>query len=333
MSVPIGEWQWNKNTQRLTMSLVPPALGRLLSGDWALEDLNNVLDGLSRQRLRSGLNTPNGDVALELATADGSIVHLAGGSVDEYWSRGVILSVGEDINTSEPGVVELLPVFQPILCLRSRRVEGFEALARWEGNEGRGAPVGDTQGLASSMLIHAAESLVGFRAVARNPNLFVQVNITSLDLEDDQLVGLISALRSGHNLTPGSIRLELTEQDALRDTQQTLNRLNDLKAAGAGIVLDDFGSGHSSFQWLADLPADALKVDASLIKQIDNPRVETILEALTLMARRLGMTSTAEGVEDEAIMPHLRTLGFDHAQGFALGRPMSVNKAEAFLRS
>lgn len=331
MSVPIGEWQWNKSTQRLSMSLVPPPLERLLSGDWALEDLSNVLDGLSRQRLRRGLETPNGDVALELVTAEGSIVHLAGGAVDDYWSRGVILSVGERTGAQEDSVVELLPVFQPIVCLRSHRVEGFEALARWEGHEGAHNPVGDTQGLASSMLINAAESLVAFRKVARNQNLFVQVNITSLDLENGELIDLISALRSGHKLTPGSIRLELTEQDALRDTQQTLNRLHDLKAAGAGIVLDDFGSGHSSFQWLADLPADALKVDASLIQQIDNPRVETILEALTLMARRLGMTSTAEGVEDQAIMPLLRTLGFDHAQGFALGRPMSVSKVETFL--
>ena len=333
MSVPIGEWQWNRSTQRLTMSLVPPALNRILSGDWALDDLNHVLDGLSRQRLRTGLQTINGDVALELVTADGSVVHLAGGAVDQYWSRGVILSVGEQASQEDSDPVDLLSVFQPIVCLRSRRIEGFEALARWEGQEGLRAPVGDTQGLASSMLINAAESLKGFREVARNPNLFVQVNITSLDLEDGQLVDLISALQSGHDLQPGSIRLELTEQDALRDTQQTLNRLHDLKAAGAGIVLDDFGSGHSSFQWLADLPADALKVDASLIQQIDNPRVETILEALTLMARRLGMTSTAEGVEDEKVMPHLRTLGFDHAQGFALGRPMSVSKAEAFLRA
>lgn len=333
MSVPIGEWQWNKSTQRLTLSLVPPSLGRLLSGDWALEDLNNVLDGLSRQRLRSGLDTANGDVALELVTAEGSVVHLAGGAVDDYWSRGVILSVGESTVAADDAPVELLPVFQPIICLRSRRVEGFEALARWEGQTGGQNPVGDTQGLASSMLISAAESLVNFRRAARNPDLFVQVNITSLDLEDGQLVDLISALQSGHKLQPGSIRLELTEQDALRDTQQTLNRLHDLKAAGAGIVLDDFGSGHSSFQWLADLPADGLKVDASLIQQINNPRVETILEALTLMARRLGMTSTAEGVEDEAIMSTLRTLGFDHAQGFALGRPMSVNSAEEFLRA
>lgn len=331
MSVPIGEWQWNKSTQRLTMSLVPPSLERLLSGDWALDDLSNVLDGLSRQRLRNGLETSDGDVALELVTADGSVVHLAGGAVDDYWSRGVILSVGETAGEPEDSVVELLPVFQPIVCLRSQRVEGFEALARWEGEQGAQRAVGDTQGLACSMLIHAAESLVGFRRVARNPNLFVQVNITSLDLEGDELIDLITALQSGHKLAPGSIRLELTEQDALRDTQQTLNRLHDLKAAGAGIVLDDFGSGHSSFQWLADLPADALKVDASLIQQLNNPRVETILEALTLMARRLGMSSTAEGVEDTAIMPLLRTLGFDHAQGFALGRPMSVSKAEAFL--
>ena len=109
--------------------------------------------------------------------------------------------------------------------------------------------------------------------------------------------------------------------------------MHELRDAGAGIVLDDFGSGHSSFQWLADLPADALKVDASLVQQIDNPRVETILEALTLMARRLGMTSTAEGVEDLAMLTRLRTLGFDHAQGFALGRPQPAEDAEALLNA
>lgn len=333
MSAPIGEWQWNRSTQRLTLSLEAPEVSRLLSGEWALDDLSNVLDGLSRQRLRNGLETPNGQVALELVTAEGQIVHLAGGTVDEAWSRGVILPVGELESDDIDDRVELLPVFQPILCLRSRRVEGFEALARWEGEEGLQSPVGDRKGLATSMLIHAAEALNRFRRVTSVDSLFIQVNITSHDLADDQLVDLISALQSGHDLAHGSIRLELTEQDALRDTGQTLNRLHDLRAAGAGIVLDDFGSGHSSFQWLADLPADALKVDASLIAQIDNPRVETILEALTLMARRLGMSSTAEGVEDQAMMPRLRTLGFDHAQGFALGRPMSIEKMEEFLRN
>lgn len=331
MSAQIGEWQWSRSTQRLTLSLQEPEISRLLSGEWALDDLSNVLDGLSRQRLRNGLETPNGDVALELVTAEGQIVHLAGGAVDDDWSRGVVLSMGATESNDLRDRVELLPVYQPILCLRSRRVEGFEALARWEGEQGLQSPVGDRKGLATSMLIHAAEALNRFRKVTKIDSLFVQVNITSLDLADDQLVDLVSALQSGHNLAHGSIRLELTEQDALRDTGQTLSRLHDLRAAGAGIVLDDFGSGHSSFQWLADLPADALKVDASLIAQIDNPRVETILEALTLMARRLGMSSTAEGVEDEAMMPRLRTLGFDHAQGFALGRPMSIEKMEAFL--
>lgn len=333
MSVPVGEWQWNRQTERLTLSLKQPTLGRLLSGDWALDDLSHVLDGLSRQRLRGGLNTPDGDVALELVTAEGEVVHLAGGAVDETSSRGVILSVSNEVTQTADGLVELQPVFQPIVSLRTQRVDGFEALARWGDETGQGAPVKDTQGLASSMLISAADALASFRRLTGNGDLFMQVNITSHDLKDTQLVDLVEALRSGHDLAPRMLRLELTEQDALRDTQQTLVRIQELRDAGAGIVLDDFGSGHSSFQWLADLPADGLKVDSTLIQQIDNPRVETILEALTLISRRLGMSSTAEGVEDETMTPRLRTLGFDHAQGFALGRPMSINQAEAFLRA
>ncbi|MEL6728694.1 MAG: EAL domain-containing protein [Pseudomonadota bacterium] len=331
MSVPIGEWQWNRQTERLTLTLQQPDLGRLLAGDWALDDLSNVLDGLSRQRLRGGLNTPDGDVALELVTAEGEVVHLAGGAIDEMWSRGVILSISSANETANDGLIELQPVFQPIVSLRSQRVDGFEALARWGDENGSTGPVTDTQGLATTMLINAAEALASFRRLTGNANLFMQVNITSHDLKDTQLVDLVEALRSGHDLAPRALRLELTEQDALRDTQQTLQRIKELRDAGAGIVLDDFGSGHSSFQWLADLPADGLKVDSSLIQQINNPRVETILEALTLISRRLGMSSTAEGVEDDAIMPRLRALGFDHAQGFALGRPMSINQTEAFL--
>ncbi|MEL7109982.1 MAG: EAL domain-containing protein [Pseudomonadota bacterium] len=333
MSEPVGEWEWNKSTKRLTLALEPPDLNRLLTGDWTLDDLSHVLDGLSRQRLHTGFDSPSGDVALELVTAEGKTVHLAGGRVDEQWFRGVVLSVDASSARDLGELRDLIPVFQPIVGLRSGKVEGFEALARWGTEDGLQAPVGDRKGLASAMLIYAAEALNSFRSVVKSNRLFMQVNITSLDLADGQLIDLIEALRSGHDLEPKAMRLELTEQDALRNTEQTLYRLNDLRTAGAGIVLDDFGSGHSSFQWLADLPADALKIDAGLIQQITNPRVETILEALTLMARRLGMTSTAEGVEDVAMMGQLRTLGFDHAQGFALGRPMSVNQLEAFLKA
>jgi EAL domain-containing protein (putative c-di-GMP-specific phosphodiesterase class I) len=333
MSGPIGEWQWNSQTQRLTLSLNSPVLGRVLSGDWALDDLSHILDGLSRQRLQQGLETPSGDVALELVSAEGHVLHLAGGQIDTGLSRGVILQSEADSEALDEERVELLPVFQPIMSLRSHKIEGFEALARWDGASGLRAPGSDTQGLASSMLIQAAEALTEFRTQTGNDALFMQVNITSLDLADRRLVDLIAALRSGHGLNPGAIRLELTEQDALRDTRETLVRLHELRAAGAGIVLDDFGSGHSSFQWLADLPADALKVDSSLIRQIANPRVETILEALTLMARRLGMTSTAEGVEDRADLRKLRALGFDHAQGFALGRPVPKAEMQAFLKA
>ena len=333
MADTIREWQWDRRTQRLSLIVTSPDLGRSLSGDWTLEDLSYVLDGLSRQRLRKGLESGTADVSIELVTGQGDIIHLVGGAVDEDISRGVILSALDTPSSRPEERVELVPVFQPIVCLRSHRVEGFEALARWGQTDGDVGPITDTDGLASSMLIQAAEALKTFRDVANNQQLFMQVNITSLDLTDAQLVDLVAALQSGHDLAPKSLKLELTEQDALRDTDHTLRRINELREAGAGIVLDDFGSGHSSFQWLADLPADSLKVDASLVKQIDNPRVETILEALTLIARRLGMTSTAEGVEDKAVMPKLRTLGFDHAQGFALGRPITADRMADFLRA
>lgn len=331
MAETIGEWQWDRQTKRLTMTLTSPQIGSLLSGDWALDDLSHVIDGLSRQHLRSSLETPNGDVALELVTAEGDVVHLAGGAVDSTRSRGIILAMDRREGPTLEGPVDLVPVYQPILCLRAHRVDGFEALARWSDNAGEVGPVSDRKGLATSMLIHAAEALKTLRSASGNDQLFMQVNVTSHDLKDAQLVELITELQDGHGLAPKSIKLELTEQVALRDTSQTLERIKQLREAGAGIVLDDFGSGHSSFQWLADLPADSLKVDASLIAQMDNRRVETILEGLTLISRRLGMTSTAEGVEDAGMMARLRELGFDHAQGFALGRPMTVNKAEAFF--
>ena len=104
-----------------------------------------------------------------------------------------------------------------------------------------------------------------------------------------------------------------------------------LKAVGAGLVLDDFGTGHSSFAWLADLPADSLKIDHGLTCRLGQLRIDTILTTITLLASRLGMTSTAEGIENKDDAVKLRGLGFDHVQGFAFARPMSAEAAAAFL--
>jgi EAL domain-containing protein (putative c-di-GMP-specific phosphodiesterase class I) len=337
MSEAIGDWRWDKRTARLSLTVVAGHLASSLSGQWALGDLDKIVDGFSKRRIERALEEDEGGILIELTLADGQEVQLVGAAVEEGNAQGIILEITPlpDQDSTETIVgPALVPVFQPIVCLRQRRTIGFEALARWRGNDDSlSSGALDDQALATNMLIASAEALSALQLAHDDPDLFMHVNLTGVDLMDDMLVALVSALNTGQNLKDGSLRLELTEQAALRDTDKALSTVHALKAAGAGLVLDDFGSGHSSFLWLADLPADSLKVDADLIAQIQNPRVQTILEAVTLMAERLGMKTTAEGVEDTAILPLLLQLGFDHAQGFALGRPMPFDEAKAFLLS
>lgn len=333
MSEAIGDWRWDKRTARLSLKVETGPLSNSLSGQWALGDLDKIVDGFSKRRLERALETSDGGVLIELAIAEGYEVQLVGALIEDGNAQGIILGVTTPDEDPERKVgPELVPVFQPIICLRQRKTIGFEALARWRGDDERlSSGAMDDQALATNMLIASADALSVMQASSGEADLFMHVNLTGVDLMDDMLVALVSALNSGQNLQNGSLRLELTEQAALRDTDKALSTVHALKEAGAGLVLDDFGSGHSSFLWLAELPADSLKVDADLIAQIHNPRVQTILEAITLMAKRLGMKTTAEGVEDTRILPLLLQLGFDHAQGFALGRPMPFEEAKAFL--
>ena len=335
MTNTLGEWRWVGAEQQLEMTVQAGHELSMLDGRWALADFRLLLDGLSQSRIERSLQAGNSSVACELRLADGQAVEMVGAFTENAIAQGILLErsdqVGED---DEPGP-ELVPVFQPILSLNTGHVVGFEALARWPTSSGdisgKGHQRFDDKALASNMLIHACQALSVWRDKAGREDVFVQVNLTSRDLVDDRLVDLVSALISGYNLAPGTLRLELTEQAALRDTNRAIEVATALREAGAALVLDDFGSGHSSFLWLANLPADSLKIDSDLVAQIRKDRVKTILEALTLLARRLGMRTTAEGVEDTAILPLLQEIGFDYAQGFALGRPMTQDAASLYL--
>ena len=183
------------------------------------------------------------------------------------------------------------------------------------------------------MLIHAAQALSEWQTQTGRDDVYVQVNLTGRDLATSDVANLIDTLIQGYGIPTGTIRVELTEQAALRDTEKVLETVNAIKSAGAALVLDDFGSGHSSFAWLADMPADALKIDPDLTRRIGDPRTEHILEAITLLASRLNMSVTAEGVEDKAMIAKLRQLHFTHVQGFAFSRPLQKEAALDFLKA
>ena len=326
----------------MKLSLKPDPSGSLsaLMGEWSLSAFGLKLDGLSMSRLDRTLKELDGPVSCELGLADGRQFSLVGAFTEPGRAQGMLLSgEGErrrsdksDENSIGP---ELSPVFQPIISLADGRIAGFEALARWSdaGQKRPPAKRFEDPALASNMLIRAANELANWREQTRRSDLFVHVNLTGRDLAGGEVAGLIEALVSGHKLYNQSLRIELTEQAALRDFDEAIKVTRSIKTAGAGLVLDDFGSGHSSFLWLADMPADSLKIDPELTRRVGDNRTNIILEAVTLLASRLKMTVTGEGVENKADAAKLRALGFHYVQGYAFGRPMLADVALDFLKS
>lgn len=329
-----GSWRWRAGDQRIQIDAPRTSAVSDLSGDWSLDALSKMLEGLSRGRLDTALAGGDGPVRCALNLSNGRSVHLVGAFVDEGEARGILLSddlLPEEFDPEKPGP-DLTPAYQPIISLKDGSVAGFEALARWDSEGGASLPDRfEDEALATNMLIHAAETLARLRKTKGRAGLFMHVNITARDLEKPDTRGLLEALMHGHDLPPRSLRIELTEQAALRDRELALAAAIALKDSGAGLVLDDFGSGHSSFSWLADLPADSLKIDPELTRRLGDPRTDTILSAITLLASRLDMATTAEGVEQKASAARLRALGFDHVQGFAFARPMTASDVDGFL--
>ena len=338
MGSEIGHWWWDPQARRLKIEPDRSALLEQIGGTWTLDSLGVVLDGLSRSRLERVFDparAPTRSIACALGLSTGGSIRLVGAFDEGGSASGLLLRESTPDLAAQPAPgPSLQAVFQPIVSLVTGNVAGFEALARWDGaapqdRAGEGG-MGD-EALAQNMLIRASEALAIWRRSRPDQSIFVNVNLTGRDLASDDLPNLVEALISSHGFAPGELRIELTEQAALRDASEAIRVARALKAVGAGVILDDFGSGHSSFSWLAALPADGLKIDPELTRQLGSSKVRIILETVTLLASRLGMSATAEGIEDLAQISLLRSLGFHYAQGFAFSHPVSAEDAGLLL--
>ena len=336
-------WTWHAADGHLSIrSEVGGPLAHL-DGRWRLETFLGQIDGLARglivTKLREGRAGDPVDARITLT--DGRPAHFVGSFYDTGMARGLIVTIDGAVggtSLSPAGGTNVEPVFQPIRRLDDLTVAGFEALARFRAPDGRlvGAETllglgGDTDwvAIAPVMLLKSAEALSALRAEGRTP--FMQVNLSAAEIARPLLVEQIAAIIREANLPPGALRIELTEQAALRDFEGALGALAAFRAAGAGIVLDDFGAGHSSFAWLAEIPADGVKLDPKLIRMVAQPRARKILTSLAALIRDLGMTVTAEGIEDRATAPDLLAMGCDFVQGYAYDMPMlGVDIAAAF---
>ncbi len=238
---------------------------------------------------------------------------------------------------------EIVPFFQPIAHLETGQLAGFEALARWK-HPRRGlimpddflpliADAGQMGALGRHILQTSAAQIAAWRSAHPDAGeLFVAVNLTTGEIEDERLVEFVAELVRRHRLPPRTLKIEVTESDIMRDPERAAGTLKALREAGAGISLDDFGTGFSSLAYLTRLPFETLKIDRYFVRTMgENEGSEKIVRSVASLGRDLGLEVVAEGVETVAVARRLAALGCHYGQGFGYAPALDAREAEVYL--
>ena len=237
---------------------------------------------------------------------------------------------------------ELLLHYQPQIDVATGRPCGVEALVRWLHPEKgmipplKFIPVAEETGLIVQLgewvLDTALGELARWRAAGIS-DVRMAINLSAHQLRDPQLVKRIAALMSLHNLGKGDLELEITESVAMKNPENTIVLLTELRRLGIELAIDDFGTGYSSLAYLKQLPLDRIKLDRSFVMDIENDPNDAAISAATIsLAHSLGLSVVAEGVETASQFDFLKALECDVVQGYFFSRPVAAAEAEAFLR-
>jgi EAL domain-containing protein (putative c-di-GMP-specific phosphodiesterase class I) len=237
---------------------------------------------------------------------------------------------------------ELVVHYQPIVDLRTERIVGFEALARWP-HAGRGQvspatfiPLAEETGLivplGAQVLEVACRQARAWRERWPGERLVMSVNLSPRQFADPALVASIAEVLELTGLDPAALELEITETSVMDRSEAGLQALADLRALGVRLVLDDFGTGWSSLAYLRQLPLDTIKIDKAFVTELDETdRNVAIVQAVLSLAHGLGVSVVAEGIETPLQARRLRELGCDMGQGYAWSRPLAPDKIETIL--
>ena len=228
------------------------------------------------------------------------------------------------------GKDELLLYFQPLVEAESGDHIGFEALLRWQ-NGTRGMvmpddfiPIAEDTGLIVPIGAWVLRTAIAEAARWTEP-LTVAVNISPIQMKNSNLLGTIIHALAESGLDPARLELEITESVLMNDIEANLSLLHKIRDLGVKIALDDFGTGYSSLNYLRTFPFDKIKIDRCFVSELEGREdCRAIVSAVIGLARNLGMTTTAEGVEDEVQRSELAREGCTQLQGYLFGRPAPV---------
>jgi diguanylate cyclase (GGDEF)-like protein len=232
--------------------------------------------------------------------------------------------------------------YQPQVCLATGRVEGVEALLRWQDPErGLVFPAQFLAVLESSGMIvavgewvlrQAAEDCLRWRRTGL-AQLRIAVNVSAQQIRRRTFAAQVLAAAQSCLAEGAGLDLEITETGLLHDVEGASRKLRELRAAGLRIALDDFGTGYSSLGLLSKLPVDLVKIDRSFIIGLPEDKASvTLVSSVIGLASAFGLKVVAEGVETEGQLEALRAMGCDHSQGYLHSRPLPAEQLEKWLR-
>jgi len=248
---------------------------------------------------------------------------------DATWKLSMLSQLDDAVDRGEVWIA-----YQPKVDLKTRKIIGAEALARWTHPEK--GPIAAAEFIAAAeqhdrigkLTAYMLDQAIAAAAVLNrgNRDFDMSVNLSGRLLGDKALVGRIAILLERHGLDPKHLTLELTETAALAGSGEALDMLAQLRELGVNISIDDYGTGLSTLEYLKRIPAAEIKIDQSFIRGMVENRSERLMVSSTIaLAHSLGRRIVAEGVETREALELLAEMECDVAQGFITGRPMSLD--------
>lgn len=280
----------------------------------------------------------NGDIALYKAKAKGKGTYEVFDSkmlaqIMERMSLETHLRKGLNKNEFEV-------FYQPIIEAENRGIIGFEALLRWHHpvlgmvSPGTFIPIAEETGLIIELgwqvFSQACHQLrLWQQKYPQAKSWFISINLSIRQFAQASLVSRIEEILSVTNLAPQNLKLEITESIMMSNTQVNIAKIKRIKNLGVQISIDDFGTGYSSLSYLHRFPIDIIKIDRSFVSLLGEcSKNQKIIEAIILLAHKLGMKVVAEGVETENQLAILRLLKCEGVQGYLFARPLPIKSLE-----
>jgi diguanylate cyclase (GGDEF)-like protein len=277
------------------------------------------------------------DVALHKSKSDKNGISLYSEKYDNIDSFDIFIKV--DFRSAMDND-NIFPLFQPRYCFREKRITGAEALARWDHpvhgmiSPGKFIPIAEKTGIIKRLTEHI---LMKSLAQAEKWNkkgydLTVGVNLSAIDLQDENFPEKINRLIANYDVNPEKIEFEITESSVMVNQSLVISNLKYLNQLGFLIALDDFGTGFSSLSYLHMFPVNNIKIDLSFVRNMDrSPENRKIVQTIISLGKSLQKKTTAEGVETKEVGELLHKMGCDCMQGYYFGKPMMADEIEKMI--